>query len=164
MALQRGEVLAVRGVPGGGFTPVHAEALTQGLGDLSLEGLEVAEGAGVQAMSLDALGAVAHHGHPVGRRDGPRGDRRLGVPLDGLDFTQGGDLSLHHVAGTGEAGFLLALQRGGAQDGPGGLTLRPDGRTQEALQRRGRTLRSSLGWLRAGAESGPVRGPAVRGP
>ncbi|BBN93784.1 phosphoribosylformylglycinamidine synthase, purL [Deinococcus grandis] len=67
------------------------------------------------------------------------------MPLHGGYVTQGRDLLLHHGAGTRQVGLLLPLERGGAQDGPGGLTLRADGRAQEPLQRRSRALRSSLG-------------------
>nr|WP_233555323.1 hypothetical protein [Deinococcus sp. RM] len=138
MALQRGEVLAKGGVPGGGFTPVHAEALTQGLGDLPLEGLELPEGAGVQTLPLDALGAVAHDGHPVGRRDGSRGDGQISGPLDRHDLAQGADLLLHTLAGDRQAILLLPLERRGAQDRLGGLSLRAGRRAQEPLQRRSR--------------------------
>ncbi|WP_229784624.1 hypothetical protein [Deinococcus radiotolerans] len=150
MAVQGGEVRAVRGVPGSRLAPVRAEALTEGLGHLPLQGLELTEGAGVEALTFDPLGSGPHHGDPVGGGDGFVGHWRLDQLLDGRHMTQGRNLLLHDLAGAREAGLLLPLERQGAQDGLGDLTLGARRAPQKPLHRRGqRGWADLLGHLNA---------------
>ncbi|WP_230295108.1 hypothetical protein [Deinococcus sp. 6GRE01] len=107
----------------------------EGLRHLSLQRLELSEGAAVQALPFDALGTVAHDRDPVGGRGGFHRDGRLRWLLCGRGLAERGDLTLQAGAFAGQAVLFLPVEAGGAQHGRGGLSLGGLLPGREALQR-----------------------------